>query len=195
MHSIKSNVENEYTIKKSKFICKLYRINNLNNIDIILKSIKMEYKDSTHICYAYILDNIKRFNDDNEPSGTAGIPILNVLEKNELNYILCIVIRYFGGIKLGSGGLIRAYSTSVSNTLKLANVIELVNGKVIEITFSYENIKKIDKILSNFNILNKEFNDDIKYVFEISNKDFTELNLDNLCINIKIIKTDLIVKN
>ena len=142
MKSIKSNTENEHIIKKSKFITKLYKVSNENDAIDILNETKKIYKDSTHICYGYIINNTKRFSDDFEPSGTAGLPILKVLENNELNNILCIVIRYFGGIKLGAGGLIRAYSNSVSEALNKTEIINLINGIKVEIIFTYESIKK-----------------------------------------------------
>ena len=110
-------------INKSKFICELIYINNENEIIKRLNTIKNKYKDATHYCYAYICDNVKRFNDDGEPGGTAGMPILNVLENNNLNHVLCVVIRYFGGIKLGAGGLVRAYSDV---TLQAIDIIEKV---------------------------------------------------------------------
>ena len=125
MKSIEKNIEETYIINKSKFITKLYRIESEEEILNILDNLKKEYKDATHICYAYIISNTKRFNDDGEPGGTAGIPILNVLENNELDYILAVVIRYFGGIKLGAGGLVRAYSNCVSETVK-NNITECI---------------------------------------------------------------------
>ncbi len=189
MKTIKFNIEKEFIIKKSKFITKLYTVNNELEIKNILDYIKNEYKDSTHICYAYIVGNIKRFNDDNEPSGTAGIPILNVLENNDLNNILCVVIRYFGGIKLGAGGLIRAYSSATSKTLNETEIINLIEAKKIEIYFSYETSKKINNILKNVIILDKEFNEFIKYTIIIKNKEFESIEniLKELCnkINIK----------
>ena len=102
MFTIK-NIENTITINKSKFITNLISVNNIDEINYNLNIIKNKYKDATHNCYAYIINNNKRFSDDNEPSGTAGLPILDCLEKNNLNYVLCIVTRYFGGIKLGAG--------------------------------------------------------------------------------------------
>ena len=101
MFAIK-NIENIIIINKSKFITNLFFVNNLDEVDYYLTSIKSKYSDATHHCYAYIINNSKRFSDDNEPSGTAGKPILDCLEKNNLNYVLCIVTRYFGGIKLGA---------------------------------------------------------------------------------------------
>lgn len=112
-------IENEIIIKKSKFIAKLYKINNLNEIDNVINDLKKEYKKATHICYAYIINGQEKAVDDGEPSGTAGKPILNVLQKRKLNEILVVVIRYFGGIKLGAGGLVRAYTKSASEIIKL----------------------------------------------------------------------------
>ena len=124
MKSINQNVESIYLIQKSKFITKMIKVHSNNEIEPILNKLKIQYPNATHYCYAYIIDNIKRFSDDGEPSGTAGLPILNVLDNNQLNYILCVVIRYFGGIKLGAGGLVRAYTKSVTNCLELADIYE-----------------------------------------------------------------------
>lgn len=188
MKSIKNNVNNMIIINKSKFICYLYKINSIEDVDNYLVEIKNKYKDATHHCYAYILDNTKRFNDDKEPGGTAGMPILNVLEANKLNGILCIVVRYFGGIKLGAGGLVRAYTKSVTEALNTTEIYELKPGYLVTIEFDYDDIKKVDKLLENSNIIDKEFNDKIIYKVEISEEDF--INIQNL--NIKSKKNILI---
>lgn len=173
MLSISSNISNEIVINKSRFITFLYRVDSLNDISKYIDDLSLRYKDSTHICYAYILDNIKRFSDDGEPGGTAGMPILNVLENKNLNHILCCVVRYFGGIKLGVGGLVRAYSNSSSKILDLANIIELTPGKLCSISFKYDDTKIIDKLLSDCNIINKEYNDYVTYLFK---SDFEFIN-------------------
>ncbi len=193
MKSIKFNIENEFIIKKSKFITKLYFVTSEIEIKNILDENKTEYKDATHICYAYILNNVERFNDDSEPSGTAGIPILNVLKNNNLNNILCIVIRYFGGIKLGAGGLIRAYCSSVSEALNKTEIINVVNGKKIELTFSYDDIKKVNHILNDINIVDKQFDENVKYIIIVKEKNVNSLinQLTELC-NIKIKENTLI---
>lgn len=175
MKSIKENTINEIIINKSKFICKLIKINNEEDIKETLNYIKNEYKDATHYCYSYILDNVKRFNDDGEPNGTAGMPILNVLENNELNHILCVVIRYFGGIKLGAGGLVRAYTKAVTKVLEVSDIITLIEGQKIIIEFNYNKVKLIDNILKDVEIIDKEFNDNIIYTLLISNQKFNEL--------------------
>ena len=167
MKSIKHNTNNTYIVNKSKFICYLYKVDNIEEINIYLDEIKNKYKDATHHCYAYILDNIKRFSDDNEPGGTAGMPILNVLENNDLNHILCIVVRYFGGIKLGAGGLVRAYTKSVTETLNNTEIKELIKGFKITIEFDYNDTKKIDNLLKECKIIDKSFDDKITYTFLI----------------------------
>ncbi len=111
---IKLIKNNEIIIKKSKFIAYLYEINEINCIKDIINNLKIEHKKATHICYAYKLDNNVKYYDDGEPNGTAGKPIYNIIEKKNLNNVLIVVIRYFGGIKLGAGGLFRAYSNSAS---------------------------------------------------------------------------------
>lgn len=184
MKSIITNKEQEYIINKSKFITKLYKVTTEKQIIHILDELKKEYKDSTHICYAYIIDNVKRFNDDGEPGGTAGMPILNVLENNELNYILAVVIRYFGGIKLGAGGLVRAYSNSVSETLK-NNIKSLEQNIRIEILFDYSNSKKIDFLLKDIS-KDKYFGNNVRYEFYIPIQTYNIIKneLNNLCIKV-----------
>ena len=184
MFTIDNDITNEIIIKNSKFICIIHKIYNINDIDLYLKKVKDLYKDATHYCYAYIINDNKKFSDDGEPSGTAGSPIMQVLEKNNLNYVICIVIRYFGGIKLGSGGLIRAYSKSVIECLKLSNIKELINGYNVDIIFNYNYINTVNYLLKECNILNKEFNDNITYNLNIDNNLYNQLKNDS---NIKVI--------
>ncbi|MDD4815852.1 MAG: YigZ family protein [Clostridia bacterium] len=107
-------------IKKSKFFGYAYNVENVSQIEEILSTLKKEHKKATHICFAYVLQspNLEKCFDDGEPSGTAGKPILNVLQKQKKSNILVCVVRYFGGIKLGAGGLLRAYSKTASEALK-----------------------------------------------------------------------------
>lgn len=165
---IKENVTNEIVINKSRFITYLYKVKNKDEIVEYLKHLKKEYKDATHICYAYILNNEMKYSDDKEPTGTAGLPILEVLKKNNLNYIVCFVIRYFGGIKLGSGGLVRAYSNSCSSCLKNTRIIKPEKLFKIQFSISYENNKNIEKLLKEENILEKKFHDNITYTLLIN---------------------------
>lgn len=196
--SIKNNVKHELIINKSKFITLLIKVNNEKEVNKYINKIKDEYKTATHYCYGYIIDNIKRFSDDKEPSGTAGLPILEVLNKNNLNYVLCIVIRYFGGIKLGSGGLARAYSKSAREALKLTRVVELVEAITIKISFSYNNIKQVDNLLKDCIINNKQFNELITYTVDIKKEklDAIKTQLENINeIDIKEINNIFIENN
>ena len=114
------NLINTYTyeIKKSKFIGYYFEINSINDVNEILDYLKKEHKKARHIPYAYKIDNVVKKSDDKEPSGTAGLPIYNLIEKESLNNCFIAVVRYFGGIKLGAGGLLRAYNTTAINTIK-----------------------------------------------------------------------------
>ena len=179
MYTIKCDIDNTIIIKNSKFICCLYKVADIKKIEYYLKEIRNIYKDATHYCYAYIIDNYKKFSDDNEPGGTAGSPIMQVLEKNNLNYVLCIVIRYFGGIKLGAGGLVRAYSKSVVECLNNSDIIKLVKGKNITIKFNYDKINTIDNILKDSLILNKSFNEEI--VYEVNVEENIISKLESIC--------------
>lgn len=175
MKTIKYNITHEYIVQKSKFISMLYQVNSEEEVIKILNKLKLEYKDATHICYAYIINNIKRFQDDGEPSGTAGMPILNVLENQKLNLILAVVIRYFGGIKLGAGGLVRAYTTSVVEALENQDLGEIVSGYKVTITFQYNNSKLIDNTLKNYAIINKEFDSEITYIVNIPKTEYIKI--------------------
>lgn len=111
----------EIEIKKSRFIGYAYNVSEVSHVKNILKELSKENKKATHICYAYKIvgeNYAEKAFDDGEPSGTAGKPILNVINKQNLSNILIVVVRYFGGVKLGAGGLVRAYTKATSETLK-----------------------------------------------------------------------------
>ena len=110
--------ESYLEIKKSKFIGLLYDINSVDEVNSILDDLKKEHKKARHFPYAYKFNTIAKKTDDKEPSGTCGTPLLNVLERNNLNNHLIIVIRYFGGIKLGAGPLLRSYSKAANDVIK-----------------------------------------------------------------------------
>ena len=186
MYTIKNNTHNEIIIKNSRFICYLYKIKDINDINNLFKKLKEEHKEANHHCYGYILDNMKKSSDDGEPGGTAGIPILQVLEKNNLNNILAVVIRYFGGIKLGAGGLVRAYTKSITSTLSNDNITELLKGYNLDIEFNYNQIKEIDYLLKDIHINNKTFDNIIKYNIDIPISFLETIKLNK--INYQILK-------
>ena len=174
MKSIKQETINEFIINKSKFITIITPISDIKEIKDKIHTAKQKYKDATHYCYAYIIDGHEKCSDNGEPSGTAGLPILNVLKQNNLTNILCVVIRYFGGIKLGAGGLIRAYSTSASKALNKAKIVTLTKGYNLTIEFPYNHLKQINYLLKNYSI-KKEFKDNIIYTFNIEANQFKQI--------------------
>ena len=182
---IKENIINEIIINKSRFITYLYKVKNKQEFSYYLDELKRKYKDANHICYAYIIENNQKFSDDKEPTGTAGLPILEVLNKNKLNYIACFVIRYFGGIKLGAGGLIRAYSNSVSLGLKKTQIIPFIKQTKIQLSITYEQKKILENILTTSEILEQDFADKINYILLINEEQKTKL--DTLNINYTIL--------
>lgn len=165
MYTVREN-DYEIEIKKSKFISKIYRVNNIEEVAKILLKLKEEYRNAPHYCYAYIINENKKCSDDKEPSGTAGIPILQILEKNNLNMVLCVVIRYFGGIKLGASGLLRAYTKAVSELIKKTPLITLINGYQVKLISSYNEQKKLDFILQKYHY-EKQYDDNITYIIDI----------------------------
>ena len=192
MYTIKKNVTTEIIINKSRFIGILMPVDNIEDINNILNNIKNEYKDATHYCYAYIIDNTKRFNDDGEPGGTAGMPILNVIEQNNLNHVLIVVVRYFGGIKLGAGGLVRAYSKISSECIKQAKLAILEDGYLVSIKLNYNNIKDVDNLLKNEKIIDKNFMEDITYKVLITKNNIDLIkNLDYKILKEMQIKSDV----
>lgn len=182
MKTIVNNVINELIIKKSKFITFLFPIMNEQEAEKKLEELRQEYKHANHYCYAYILDESMRQSDDGEPSGTAGLPMLEVLKKEECNRILAVVVRYFGGIKLGASGLIRAYSKSVKEAIKMAQITHLELGQEFNIFFSYDDLKKVDYQLKNTMILKKEYKDEVIYTIWIPIAKQEESILDSLSV-------------
>lgn len=127
MYTISRDYRKEIVIEKSRFICSLKKVHSEAEAQEFIKAVKKEFWDATHNCSAYIVDDLaQRSNDDGEPSGTAGIPMLEVLRKNGLTETAVVVTRYFGGIKLGAGGLVRAYSGSVAGAVKEAGLAQKI---------------------------------------------------------------------
>lgn len=188
MYTISKNTKGETIIKNSRFITLLFKIKSKADVSKILDNTKKEYQKATHYCYAYVVDSSKKSSDDGEPGGTAGMPILNVLEKENITNVLAIVVRYFGGIKLGAGGLVRAYSKSVKDALGLVDINKLQSGKLIELTFDYDVQDKINYILKDEEIVSKNFDIKITYIVKIKDEILNKLDnysyqvLDNILI-------------
>lgn len=145
---IKKEATYTQIIEKSRFIAYLKPCFSEEEYKNYVKVIKKEHYDANHVCSGFISDNVKRSNDDGEPSGTAGVPILSVLEKNNINHTVALVVRYFGGIKLGAGGLIRAYGSTVNECIKIAQFVEDVTYKKYELVLPYDLANKVDYLLN-----------------------------------------------
>lgn len=181
MKTLINDIEKTIIIQKSKFITYTKKVFTENDAKKILEELRNKYSDATHVCYAYIIDNQKKYSDDGEPASTAGKPILEVLEKNNLNYVISVVIRYFGGIKLGSNGLIRAYSNSCKETL-FDNIKDISYGYKIIIEEDYTKEKIISYLLKDSIILKKDYTNKI-YIKAIIKKEILD-SLSNISFTI-----------
>lgn len=169
---LKHDISNTIIIEKSRFICYMKHLKTEEDYKDYLSQIRKKHYDATHVCSAFVCDNIQRSSDDGEPSGTAGAPILNVLLKSNLNQMCAIVVRYFGGIKLGAGGLIRAYSNAVSDCLKQGILVEDIVYPKYQLSVSYELGNKIENYLRNNTILlDTKYDLDICYEFALDDLD------------------------
>ena len=156
MKKIISGGTGEFTDKKSRFIANIYHIEDEDMAVKIIEQLRKKYWDARHNCYAYVLggkSEIQRFSDDGEPSGTAGKPILEVITGNECGNCLCVVTRYFGGVLLGTGGLVRAYSKSVQAGLAASTVLEKKKGFLLAMETDYSGIGKIQYLLGQRGLL------------------------------------------
>ena len=184
MYRIKEDHEEQMEIKKSRFITYLHRTESEADAKAFLTAIRRLHPDATHHCYAFIIgehNEIKRSNDDGEPAGTAGVPMLECLDRNHMQDIIAITVRYFGGIKLGAGGLIRAYSKSVSHALSTAQITKKQWMEKYEIRFSYDLIGRIDYYFREhcLEILDKAYDEEVCYTYlcdHDNSADFQELS-------------------
>ena len=160
----------EFVEKKSTFIGYSTFVENEEMALDIIKQKKKEYQDATHNVYAYVIgDNIARYSDDNEPQGTAGMPVLSAIRMSGISDVLVVVTRYFGGILLGAGGLVRAYSTAASMSLNAAEIVVYEDYRVFKIECAYSDYGKISTELSTANAIIDEsvFSDNVKIIFAI----------------------------
>ena len=175
--TIKEDSYDEFIEKKSTFITHLIRINSEEEAREFIQKMKKKHYDATHVCSCYVVgDNneITRANDDGEPSGTAGAPMLDVLIKNEIKNVCATVIRYFGGTKLGTGGLVRAYGGGVINALKNATLVERKDALEIRLELDYSLNGKIEYEIekTNFIVNNLEYTDKIIYTIYVMEEDY-----------------------
>lgn len=168
-YTIKQDGQFELEIKKSRFICHLKRVTSEIEAQNFIQSIKKEHGKANHNCVAYLIgdhDEIQRAYDDGEPSGTAGVPMLEVLKKRQLKNVVAVVTRYFGGTKLGAGGLIRAYGKTVSQGLNDCGVVERRLHTKISVVVAYPVSGKLENSLREANYLIKDilYSDVVSFV-------------------------------
>ena len=159
--TIKEDGQVQEEIKKSRFICHTKRVYNEEEARDFISAIKKEHYKATHNCSAFIVgerSEIKRTSDDGEPSGTAGVPMLGVLENHNLTNVCVVVTRYFGGIKLGAGGLIRAYAGSIALAVKEIGIIEIKEQAGIQIHMTYAQYQEYGNFLKEHNLIELETN-------------------------------------
>lgn len=183
--TIEEKSQGIYKEKGSKFIALAFPVSNEDNVKEIIKSIKKEYFDARHHCYAYIIGYDKlvfRMNDDGEPSSTGGKPIYGQLLSNNLTNILIVVVRYFGGIKLGVSGLINAYKQAALDLINNAKIIQKTLNEVYSISFEYTLMNRVMKVLKDFDLpqLNHRFENDCYLEFQVRKSDAIKV-VDTLC--------------
>ncbi|MEG2665625.1 MAG: YigZ family protein [Bacteroidales bacterium] len=179
-YTIEAPTQGVYKEKGSKFLSFAFPVVNTEEVKIHLEALRKEYFDARHHCYAYILDpeqKIYRMNDDGEPSSTAGKPIYGQLLSYGLTQVLVVVVRYFGGTKLGTSGLLQAYKTATEEALKAASIIEKNVQKSFRVEFSYPQIHSVMKILKeeNLSILSPNFGDNCTLIFSVRLRDIAKI--------------------
>ena len=153
--TVKEEKENMIVIERSKFICNIKGVENEEQAKEYVETIRKRHSLANHNCYAYIADDkglIQKFSDAGEPQGTAGLPMLEVLKNKRVFKTVAVVTRYFGGIKLGTGGLTRAYGGSVAECLNLAKISKMCSAYLLEISPEYEGYSRLLKLLNDQNV-------------------------------------------
>ena len=188
MKTIAKPFHTSIDIKKSQFICRLFPAQTEKEAKEIINEISEKYSDATHNCTAYVVSDGEGYDDDGEPGGTAGRPMLNVLKKNEMENLVAIVTRYFGGIKLGAGGLVRAYSKSVLETLSIADIVDMELYEIFRFTFEYQHIKTIDGEIrsKNLAVVEKQYETNVIYFVASNNMDIINNIQEKLVNEVKI---------
>ena len=174
--TFKENSTVQEEIKKSKFICHVKRVSSEEEARDFINTIKKEHYKATHNCSAFIIgehSDIKRTSDDGEPSGTAGVPMLGVLENHHITNSCVVVTRYFGGIKLGAGGLIRAYASSVAQAVREIGLVEIKEQVVLGITLTYSQYQEFANFLKDNQLVEQDpmFTDQVTTTIFVDKED------------------------
>lgn len=177
--TVKEDGQSEIEIKKSRFICSFKRVTTEEEAKTFIQAVKKEHWKANHNCSAFVIGDkseIQRSSDDGEPSGTAGIPMLEVLKKNELINVVAVVTRYFGGIKLGAGGLIRAYTQAVSHGLTEVGIVEGTLQQELAVAITYPQLGKLENFLELQQVTVKEtrYTDQVIVVCMVDETDISQ---------------------
>lgn len=178
MYTIKGETSIEIEINKSIFICHLAHTESQADAKKYIEQIKNKYNDATHNVSSYLVGKTAEaghYDDDGEPSGTAGLPVLDVFRKNDITNFVCVVTRYFGGIKLGAGGLIRAYSKSASEALKSLEIVPIIEYKTLHFAFPYPYLNNIELLLNKYTIMERSFATDVKFTIKVPQNDVDQV--------------------
>ncbi len=189
MKTISDDVYAEITVKKSKFIASVFPVETKQEAEEKIKEISKKYYDAKHNCYAYVVENFEKCSDDGEPSKTAGAPMLDIIKKRKLQNILVIVTRYFGGILLGTGGLVRSYTEATNSAIDKAKIVNKIKGIRYKIKIEYDSQNDViywcKKL--NINIKNTSYDNYVELELESSIE-----NKEKLLNNIKIVENCII---
>ncbi len=189
MRTISSDVYAEITVKKSKFIASVFPVETKEEAEEKIKEISKKYYDAKHNCYAYVVENFEKCSDDGEPSKTAGTPMLDIIKKRNLQNVLVVVTRYFGGILLGTGGLVRSYMEATNNAIDKAEIVNKVKGLRYKIKVEYDSQKDVIYWCKKLNINIKNTNYDNYVELELESEYQSKEKLLN---NIKIVENCVI---
>lgn len=196
--TIEENITAELVEKKSKFMAHLYPIESVEEAEELIKQANKKYFDARHNCYAFRVVTksgmMNRFSDDGEPSGTAGAPMLNILTSQNLSNILMIVTRYFGGILLGTGGLVKAYTEVSLEALNKASILQKELGKEVKIVVNYADLEKLKYYLkqNKIYISNIKYAENVNVMIEITQEKLDEILEQKQNLNFDILEYEML---
>ena len=198
-YTISNNSEAEIIEKKSKFIAHIFYVESIEEAEKYLKATRKKYHDARHNCFAYAIETIDggiavKYNDDGEPAGTAGSPILKILLEKGITNVLVVVTRYFGGILLGTGGLVRAYTKTTLEALNKVEIIKKEKGCEIELEIEYCDLESAKKYLYDIGVksIKVEFLEKVKLNAEIPKNMLKYIETEDVKKNFKILKYNIL---
>ena len=196
--TIDKNIEAEIVEKKSKFIANVFYVESVQEAEELIKKVKKQHNEARHNCFAFSVFTregiVDRFSDDGEPSGTAGSPMLNIITSKKITNVLVVVTRYFGGILLGTGGLVRAYTGAFQEALEKVNIIEKELGVMAKFVVTYSDLEKLKYYLkqNDIDLVKTEFSENVEVYVDITEIKLEELNGRLNDLNFNIISQEIV---